>query len=76
MEKIISQIFKSDRKLTKEEIDSLKGYNVIDAGGVLGVYSNYHLHVDSLTDSEKSELKERLGLEFIETRVYGIEDKF
>ena len=75
MAEIISQVFEIDRKLTREEIDSLRECNIINAGGLPGDY-RYHLHIDPITDELKKDLETRLGLRFVERRVYENKSKF
>ena len=75
MTEIISQVFEIDRKLTREEMSSLREYNIIDAGGLPEDY-RYHLHIDPITDELKKDLEARLGLRFVERRVYENKSKF
>ena len=44
METIIAQIFRAERKLTQQEFDSLKQFNIIDAGGISeeGYFYNFN----------------------------------
>ena len=67
MAEIISQVFEIDRKLTREEIDSLRECNIINAGGLPGDY-RYHLHIDPITD----ELKKDLADVFSKAEVWGV----
>lgn len=76
MEILVSQVFESKRKLTREEFESLKGLHIVDCGGVQGEYYSYHFHSRDMPGLTKNMLKERFGLEFLKIEVYELENRF
>jgi len=71
----IHQVFRINRKLTREELASLEVYNIIDAGGLPEDYY-YHLKLDEISPAEKEVLEARFSLRFKETIEYKLESRF